>query len=139
MTKILEQLKQAEAQRERIVAERRRLEEEANAALAAQERDELARRAAASERRSDPVAQAKAERSNVQPPPQDRRVLAGVAVIIAVALIAVFWGSRFAPREDAATYRAAAAQFGARGDPLRLKLDRDLGAFAARAREKEKR
>jgi hypothetical protein len=142
MTRILEQLKQAEAQRERVVAERKQLEAEANAALAAHEREERARHAAATAPPVDPASQAKAGAAQQ---PQDKRVLAGVAVMIAVALIAVFWGVPFSPQEDAVTYRGAAmvpetgAQIEARGDPLRLKLDRDPGAFAARVRAKEKR
>ena len=47
MSKIYDQLKQAEAERERVVAERKRLEAEADAALAAQEREERMRRAGA--------------------------------------------------------------------------------------------
>ena len=145
MTKILEQLKQAEAQRQRVVAERKQLEDEANAALAAYEREERARRAAAATPPLDPASRAEAGRDAARQPLQGKRVLAGVAVLIAAALIAVFWGIPFAPQEDAQTYRGAAtlpeagALVEARGDPLRLKLDRNLGAFAARVREKEKR
>ncbi len=40
MSKILDQLKQAEAQRQKIIAERKRLEAEADAALAALEREQ---------------------------------------------------------------------------------------------------
>jgi len=47
MSKIYEQLRQAEAERERIVAERKRLEAEADAALAARERDDRLRKAGA--------------------------------------------------------------------------------------------
>ncbi len=165
MSKILEQLKQAEAQRERIVAERQQLEDEANAALAAREREELARRAAATAPAADPVALAKAESealaasrvrqaeaaarekaeaAGAQPPRQDRRVLAGAAVAIAVALAAVFWGILFVPQKDAAKEPGVAAsapqvlQAETRGGSLRLKLDQDTDAFAARVREKER-
>jgi hypothetical protein len=62
MSKILEQLKQAEAQRQRVVAERRQLEDEANTALAAREKEELAARARRGETAAvDPIAQAKAD------------------------------------------------------------------------------
>ena len=40
MSKILDKLKEAEAHREHVIAERKRLEAEADAALAARDRDE---------------------------------------------------------------------------------------------------
>lgn len=143
MTKILEQLKQAEAERQRVVAERKQLEDDANAALAAYEREERARRAAAMTPPLGPVSQVKGAKGAAREPQQDRRVLAGVAVAIAAALTAVFWGIWFAPQKDAAReFKAAvsppAAQMQARGDPLQLKFDQDVGSFAARVREKEK-
>ena len=51
MSKILDKLKQAEAHREQIVAERKRLEAEANAALAAHEVEERGARATAADER----------------------------------------------------------------------------------------
>lgn len=47
MSRILDKLKEAEAERQRIVAERRRLEAEADAALAASEREEVGAKAPA--------------------------------------------------------------------------------------------
>ena len=40
MSKIIDKLKEAEAQRQRVVAERKRIEAEADAALAGSERDD---------------------------------------------------------------------------------------------------
>src|SRR6185295_1683588 len=68
MTKILEQLKQAEAERQRVVAERKQLEDDANAALAAYEREERARRAAATTPPLGPVSQVKGAKGAAREP-----------------------------------------------------------------------
>ena len=141
MSRILEQLKQAEEQRERLIAERRRLEAEADAALAAREREErrfppaeptrVAESAAATAPRAAPP---------VPTPQQQSRVAAAVAMAVAMAV--VFWVGTLVSRPPAAPDPVARVPETALrapdlpAAPALFRLDRDLDAFAARLREK---
>jgi hypothetical protein len=71
MSRILDQLKQAEAQRERVIAERKRLEAEADAALSALERERLAQAAQPPARPPGVAAAAPAVHPMAAPPVED--------------------------------------------------------------------
>ena len=140
MSKILEQLRQAEEQRERLIAERRRFEAEAEAALAAREREEHRLAPAEPARFAEPAAASRAA-PPVQTPQQQSRVAAAIA--IATAMAVVFWVGTLVSRPPAleAPLRAAEPAALARAHdlaaaPALFRLDRDLDAFAARLREK---
>jgi hypothetical protein len=122
MSRILDKLQAAEAQRQSIIAERRRLEAEADAALAAQDREARA-----------PHLQADPPQSGI-PAPVRRPLhfpwtwaLAAIA-FLAVAIV-VLPEKKRAPAAPAAA--AAPPAFG-------LKLDHNVDAFAARLRATEK-
>ena len=125
MSEILNRLKQAERERERVVAERRRLETEADAALGAREREELGRRIDA-----DPAPVAPAASRSAAPAPVRgawRWGLAGLAIGLAVSFVMRFEGTP--AQKDTAAASPGKSE---------LILDRDVEGFAARAREKEK-
>ena len=137
MSEILKRLKHAEAERERVIAERKRLETEADAALAQRDREEFVAWQRVAERPLPP-------RVDVPAPRQGSRLAAGAA--IAVALLVVFWIGTMMPR-DSAPARAPepVAAFPAtapapvpavRPAPVVFKLDRDAEAFARRAGER---
>ena len=135
MSQILDRLKQAEQERERVIAERKRLEAEADAALAAREREQILQQEPRIVPPMPPV-------PPMQPPPkaqtpqQQSRVAAGIA--IAVALAVVFWVGTLMPR-NAANLPAEPAPKAfvpaVRAAPALFKLDSDLEAFAARTRD----
>jgi hypothetical protein len=140
MSEILNRLKQAEAERERVIAERKRLEAEADAALDAREREEFVRSERLAARPMPPQpAQA------AQPTPQQSSRLAA-AVAMAAALAVVFWIGTLMPRKPAtpavAPLPAAAVSTPApapppvRMPPELFRLERDLDAFASRVKEK---
>jgi len=130
MSEILDRLKQAEAERERVIAERRRLEAEADAALAAREREEARRLGGQPPPAVQPVAPA--------PRPAPRRSW-GALLVATLALAAGYAaGLRNGPAPPSARAPAAPAPAAApveatpAGDPLPLKLDADLPSFSAR-------
>ncbi len=139
MSEILDKLKDAEAQRQRIIAERRRLEAEADAALAAQEREDAVRRAkfagaaprAPAEGASAPAADAAPART----PQQGSRFAAALA--IGAALAVVFWIGTLVPQEPQRPAPVAPAQATRAPAPPLFMLDRDAEAFAARARDRD--
>jgi hypothetical protein len=130
VSQILDRLKQAEQERERVIAERKRLEAEADAALAAHEREQLLQQ----EPRAvlPPPA-----RPKEQTPQQQSRLAAAVA--IAVAMAVVFWVGTLMPRNPAnppAEPAPKALVPAPRAAPALFKLDSDLEAFAARTQDK---
>lgn len=126
MSKIFEQLKQAEEQRERIVAERKRLEAEADAALAAHERE---RQQHAS---LDPAPErAKAEERGGQPESAEKIRWLAAGAVVAAGIFSVFFFYGTSNKKETAAV-------GSPGGGFQLKLDRDLDSFAKRLQEKEK-
>ena len=134
MSQILNRLKQAEEERERVIAERKRLEAEADAALFARDREQILQQ----EQRAAPLLPP--VKPNTQTPQQQSRVAAAVA--IAVAMAVVFWIGTLVPRPPAASAvqppqpAPPALAPAARAAPVLFKLDGDLDAFAARVTEK---
>jgi hypothetical protein len=134
MSEILNRLKQAEAERERVIAERRRLEAEADAALAEREREEFVR---GEQRAARPVT----PQQPVQPTPQQSSRLAA-AVAMAAALAVVFWIGTMMPRKQATPAVAppplavTPAPMSKSNPPELFRLERNLDAFAARVKEK---
>jgi len=132
MSKIIDKLREAEAQRERIVAERKRLETEADAALAAREREEQTGRASAEAPRmprADPEAERlvdqrrKIERNSSAPSRGSRTWFAiGVALLLCLAMGAFFFRQTPEPRHPGV---------------FELKLDRSLESFAQHLKEKD--
>ena len=123
MSQILDQLKRAEAERERLIAERRRIETEADAALAARERAE-----------SGPQRPVLRELA----PASKSWLLAGIAALACVAALSaalLFSGEKQSTQKEAPARTAAIAVPAAH---FELKLDRDLESFARRLRDKEK-
>jgi hypothetical protein len=133
MSKILEQLKQAEEQRERLIAERKRLEAEADAALAAREREERYRNSPAAQAAAEPALPPRGAPPAAHTPQQQSRLAAGLAM--AAALAVVFWVGTLVSR-PAATPAPAARAPEKPAAPELFKYDRDVEAFAARLREK---
>ena len=139
MSKIIDQLRQAEEQRERFVAERKRFEAEADAALAAREREERRLPPAAPTRLGEPAAASRAA-PPARSPQQQSRVAAAVA--IAAAMAVVFWVGTLVSRPPAApdsvprVPETALRAPDLPAAPALFRLDRDLDAFAARLREK---
>jgi hypothetical protein len=142
MSEILNRLKQAEAERERVIAERKRLESEADAALDAREREEFVR----SEQLAARPVQAPQQALPAQPTPQQSSRLAA-AVAMAAALAVVFWIGTLMPRKPAApamapppaaavSTAAPAPPPPARTPPELFRLERDLDAFASRVKDK---
>jgi hypothetical protein len=136
MSMILDRLKEAEARRQEVIAERKRLEAEADAALAAREREE---------RGMPPPA--KGEERAAQPVRPDRRPWAGGAVVIALVLVAGFWSGMFSAEKEPikepakaliAVPAAPKTEPEPGNPPFQLKLDRDADAFAARVKDREK-
>ena len=122
MSQILNQLKRAEAERERLIAERRRIEAEADAALAAREREEFV---------PPPAARKPA-------PAPRRRLLAGLAALASVAAASVVL---FLLGEDQTAQPPAPVRPAALSVPtarFELRLDHDADGFAARVRERER-
>ena len=141
MSEILNRLKQAEAERERVIAERKRLEAEADAALDARERDEFVRSEQLAARPMQPQVALPA-----QPTPQQSSRLAA-AVAMAAALAVVFWIGTLMPRKPAApalapppatavSTAAPAQALPVRTPPELFRLERDLDAFASRVKDK---
>jgi uncharacterized membrane protein YccC len=136
VSQILDRLKQAEQERERVIAERKRLEAEADAALADRERDQILQQAG----RSAPLPPAQ---PRAQTPQQQSRAAAAIA--IAVAMGVVFWIGTLVPRKPAtSTTPAVQAPEPARpaarepaAAPALFKFDTDLDSFAVRAKGKE--
>ncbi len=123
MSQILDQLKRAEAEREHLIAERRRIETEADAALAARERAE-----------SGPQRPVLREPA----PAPKRRLLAG---LVAFAFIAAMSVALLFPGEKQSAQKEMPARTPVIAVPaahFELKLDRDLESFARRLQEKEK-
>jgi hypothetical protein len=144
VSQILNRLKQAEEERQRVIAERKRLEAEADAGLAEREREEMVR---AQEHAERPVAQPQAPQS-AQPAaetPQQRSRFAA-ALAIGVAMAVVFWVGTLVPQKPeivvqapaSAPVRASAAPApAAKTPPPELfRIDGDLDAFAARLKDK---
>jgi hypothetical protein len=137
MSEILNRLKQAEAERERVIAERKRLEAEADAALDAREREEFVRSEQLASRPVPPPQPA----LPVQPTPQQSSRLAA-AVAMAAALAVVFWIGTLMPRKPATPAvapppaAAVSAPAPARTPPELFRLERDLDAFASRVKDK---
>src|SRR4029077_5323761 len=141
VSQILDRLKQAEQERERVIAERKRLEAQAAAALAAREREQIVQQ---QEPRAAPPLPAQPK---AQTPQQQSRMAATIA--IAVAMAVVFWIGTLMPRkplqepavrteERAARAVAPEPTVPARpAAPALFKLDTDVDAFAARAKGKE--
>lgn len=142
MSRILEQLKKAEQDRERLVAERKRLELEADAALAAQDREERGRTPPVAEPAPPPRPEQvrKQAQQPVQKPvqnqvPQQSRFAAGLAM--AAALAVVFWVGTLVSRPAPVPAPLPAARAPEKpAAPELFKYDRDVDAFAARLREK---
>ena len=127
MSQILDKLRLAEAERQRIVAERKRLEAEADAALAAREMEERAGRAPAVVRADAPARERrKIERRTRASPPAGSRTRLAVGAALALCLAA-----------GVALFRQEPKPVPQRA--FELKLDRDLESFAQRLAEKEKR
>ena len=123
MSHFLEKIRDAEQRRLRVVAERRRLEAEADAALASREREEQRRT------HDDPPQAAPAPPAT----PASARYFPWGWATVALAFLA---GSVFLMPEKE---KAPAAE--ARPEAMRsfgLKLDRDVEAFSARVREWER-
>lgn len=127
MSKIYEKLREAEAERERVVAERKRLEAEADAALAEREREERLERAGVARPATDSAhGRAAAARSKTESRGLPMAWLGAVTTaLVAGVAIGVLVPKKAAPRLEPA---APVVQAGA----LPLKLDRDLDAFSAR-------
>jgi hypothetical protein len=144
VSQILNRLKQAEEERQRVIAERKRLETEADAALAEREREEMVR---AQQRAERPVAAPQAPQT--APPaaetPQQRSRFAA-ALAIGVAMAVVFWVGTLVPQKpeivvrapDPAPMPAAATPAPAPKSPppALFRMDGDLEAFAARVKDK---
>jgi hypothetical protein len=124
VSKILDKLREAEVQRERVIAERRRLETEANAALAAREINDgraLSANAAAPARAAAPTA-----REPAAPPSSSAStawMAVGAALVLCLAIGVLYFRQEPQPRPQGV---------------FQLKLDRDLESFARRVQEKEK-
>ena len=148
MSQILDRLKQAEQERERVIAERKRLESEADAALAAHEREQNLQQQEPRAAPPPPVQpRAQTPQQKAQTPQQQSRMAATVA--IAVAMAVVFWVGTLMPRKPMQEPAVRSEERAARavapepvaavrpGAPALFKLDTDLDAFAARAKLKE--
>lgn len=126
MSQILNQLKLAEAERERLIAERRRIETEADTALAAREREESGPR--------PPLLREPA-------PAPKRRLLAGLAALACIAALSaalLFTGEKQSTQQEVPARSAVIAVPAAPATPFELRLDRNADGFAARVREKER-
>ena len=148
MSQILNRLKQAEEERQRVIAERKRLETEADAALAEREREEMVRAQQHAER---PVAAPQAPQP--APPsvqraaetPQERSRFAA-ALAIGVAMAVVFWVGTLVPQKPEIVVRApdpapmpataTPAPAPKSPPPALFRMDGDLEAFAARVKDK---
>ena len=125
MSEILNRLKQAEAERERVLAERRRLE--------------AAVEASPTER---PVAQAPSLQPASETPEQRSRFAAALGIAVAMAI--VFWVGTLMPRKAAPPAQptvlepapVAAAPEGKAPPPELFRMDADVDAFAARLKGK---
>lgn len=142
MSQVLNRLKQAEADRERVIAERRRLEAEADVALAELEREEGSARAQAA---SAPPA---------LPPTVHTRAVREAAVrrswgtfAIVAALACAFLLGTLVSRESgppkvpapAAQPAVAAAVPAAKAPPALFRLEQDSEGFGARAAGAERK
>ncbi len=131
---ILNRLKQAEAERERLVAERKRAEAEADAALAAYEREQALQPRAAVMQQAP--AAGKAAKTRAAPPAATAipaLVLAGLAAAAGFSAALLITDSPApTPPAPIAPAPPAAPAFNSE-----LRLDRDAEGFAARAKEKE--
>ena len=132
MSKILEQLKQAEERRQRIVAERKRVESEADAALAARDLDERTGRARdeAQVRAAAEAARLATERGG-QPEYSGKIRWLAAGAVVAAGIFSVFFFFGASNEKETAAVGSPAAGFP-------LKLDRDLESFAKRLQEKER-
>jgi hypothetical protein len=144
VSQILNRLKQAEEERQRVIAERKRLETEADAALAEREHEELVRAQQDAER---PIARPQAPQP--APPaaetPQQRSRFAA-ALAIGVAMAAVFWVGTLVPQKPEIVVQAPApapvpaiaipAPAAKAPPPGLFRMDGDLDAFAARLKDK---
>ncbi|HEY6966938.1 MAG TPA: hypothetical protein VI229_05655 [Burkholderiales bacterium] len=142
MSQILNRLKQAEEERQRVIAERKRLETEADAALAEREREEMVRAQQGAER---PVAppQAPPPAQTVAETPQQRSRFAA-ALAIGVAMAVVFWVGTLVPQKPEIVVQATApvqavatpAPAAKAPPPELFRMDGDLDAFALRLKDK---
>ena len=158
MSRILDRLQEAEAQRQRVVAERKRLEAEADAALAARDLEEQTGKARIQVPvpRADPGAREASETAaplaverraavDAEAARPHRRAWAGAAAGVAVVLAAGLWSGIFSSEKE--PVRETTEEPAARPEtepvqsnpPFRLKLDRDVEAFAARVKPRERR
>jgi uncharacterized membrane protein YccC len=137
MSQVLDRIRQAEEERERVIAERRRIEAEADSALAEHEREEALRRAQA-ESSAPPLPPAVHTRAVQEA--SARRTWGTVAAAVAVAC--AFWlGTRVQPSPPAAPAPAQAVTPVAAptAAPVLFRLDADSEAFAARAASTERK
>ena len=139
MSKFLDKLKEAEARRQDVIVGRKRLEAEAEAALATREREERGMPP-----RAEFTARTKAEERATQPAWPNRGPWVGAAVVIGLALAAGFWSGMFSAerepiRETMNEPNAVPKTDPESGNPsFQLKFDRDMGAFAARVNGRPK-
>jgi hypothetical protein len=129
MSEILNRLKQAEAERERVIADRKRLEAEADEALAQRDRDEFI---AWQQVAARPVPEREAPPSR----PASSRLAAGLAM--AAALGVVFWLGTMVPRAGTPPRPTAPVVVAPALKPavVLFQLDRNLEGFARKAGEK---
>ena len=126
MSKILDKLREAEAHREQIIAERKRLEAEADAALAAHEIEERSARPGAGRNEAQSLVTIETQRLAAAASSSGR---AGIA-IGAVLLLCLAIGVLYFKQEPELNPKPQGA--------FELKLDRDLESFAKRLPENEK-
>jgi hypothetical protein len=142
MSQVLNRLKQAEADRERLIAERRRLEAEADAALAEREREEGAVHTQAE---SVPPALPAAVHTRAVQEATARRSWGTFAIVAALAC--AFLLGTLVSRESAAPKAPApaappaiaAAVPAAKAPPALFRLEQDSEAFGARAAGAERK
>jgi hypothetical protein len=124
VSRILDKLRAAELQRESVVAEHKRLEAEADAALAARESDASRALSAYPEAPAGGAAQTARGRAA---PPASTAITAwmaiGVTLALCLAIGVLYFRQEAQPRPQGV---------------FQLKLDRDLESFAKRVQEKEK-
>ena len=141
MSQILNRLKQAEEERQRVIAERKRLEIEADAALAEREREERVRAQQHAER---PVAAPPSAQRAAETPQQRSRFAAALAIGVAMAV--VFWVGTLVPQKPEIVVRApepapmpataTPAPAPKSPPPALFRMDGDLEAFAARVKDR---
>ena len=126
MSEILKRLKQAEEARARVLAERKRLEAEAEV-----ETDEALAAQPAAAPAAEPPAPPAAET-----PQQRSRFAAALAIGVAMAI--VFWVGTLVPQKPVQVVQGPASAPPApvaKSPPQLFRMDGDLDAFAARVRK----